>query len=109
MFVINYVARECNKRVNNRRKSRRNEFECIVFDVFQELYVSVFYTIYLVWKNGNKTMADSGFVIKDIEDSAKRKPLEFMTNFKQVSTTTSARKNSEGDEKLESFVGIEDL
>ncbi|XP_068130858.1 ELMO domain-containing protein 3 isoform X2 [Hyperolius riggenbachi] len=59
------VSRECNRRQQ-------------VFAVLNDLYVAIFYHLYHVWKTQNKTISDSGFVLKEAETFAKRKPKDLL-------------------------------
>jgi|LauGreSBDMM110SN_4_FD.fasta_scaffold559871_1 hypothetical protein len=43
-------------------------------DVAGRFYVGTFYAFYEAWLRGNKTMSDSGYVMKDIEDLCKLRP-----------------------------------
>ncbi|XP_069816791.1 ELMO domain-containing protein 3 isoform X1 [Dendropsophus ebraccatus] len=55
------VSRECNRRQQ-------------VFAVLNDLYVAIYYHLYYVWKTQNKTISDSGFILKEVEVLAKKKP-----------------------------------
>ncbi|KAM9313130.1 ELMO domain-containing protein 3 [Gastrophryne carolinensis] len=59
------VSRECNRRQQ-------------IFAVLNELYVAIFYHLYHIWKTQNKTISDSGFVLKEVEAFAKRRPKELL-------------------------------
>ncbi|XP_073478294.1 ELMO domain-containing protein 3 [Aquarana catesbeiana] len=59
------VSRECNRRQQ-------------VFAVLNDLYVAIFYHLYHVWKTQNKTISDSGFILKELETFAKRKPKDLL-------------------------------
>ncbi|XP_053575428.1 ELMO domain-containing protein 3 [Bombina bombina] len=59
------VTRECNRRQQ-------------VFAVLNDLYVAIFYHLYHVWKTQNKTISDSGFILKEIEIFAKKRPKELL-------------------------------
>ena len=37
-------------------------------------YVGTFYAFYDAWLRGNKTMSESGYVMKEIEDMCKDRP-----------------------------------
>lgn len=84
----------------------RNDFDLAVFEVFLELYVAIFHKIYYIWKTQGKTMTESGFVVKSVEDYAKKKPLDLMKNFVKL---TSKDTHSKETVKIQSFVGVEDL
>ena len=104
-------------------KYRGDGFDTVVYDVFQELYEAIFYKIYTVWVNEGKTMVDSGFVLRDIETLAKQKPIDLMKAYTEIRDksklneepfSTSSKKNKKkkdagDDEKIDSFVGVEDL
>lgn len=98
--------------MKNKSQKYRNEFDNIVFDVFQDLYVAIFNKIYTIWKNEGKTMAESGFVVKDVEDYAKSKPMVLLKQFGKRQNSRnkqSSRDGKENDDKIESFVGIDEL
>ncbi|XP_053318827.1 ELMO domain-containing protein 3 [Spea bombifrons] len=59
------VSRECNRRQQ-------------VFAVLNDLYVAIFYHLYHVWKTQNKTISDSGFILKEVESYAKRRPKDLL-------------------------------
>ncbi|KAM4677678.1 ELMO domain-containing protein 3 [Discoglossus pictus] len=59
------VSRECNRRQQ-------------VFAVLNDLYVAIFYYLYHVWKTQNKTISDSGFILREIETFAKRRPKDLL-------------------------------
>uniref|UniRef100_A0A8C5MI42 ELMO domain containing 3 n=1 Tax=Leptobrachium leishanense TaxID=445787 RepID=A0A8C5MI42_9ANUR len=59
------VSRECNRRQQ-------------VFAVLNDFYVAIYYHLYHIWKTQNKTISDSGFVLKEVESIAKRKPKDLL-------------------------------
>ncbi|NP_001072642.2 ELMO domain-containing protein 3 [Xenopus tropicalis] len=59
------VSKECNRRQQ-------------VFAVLNDFYVATFYHLYHIWKTQNKTISDSGFVLKEVESFAKRNPKELL-------------------------------
>ena len=73
MAIISFYFRECNRRRQ-------------VFEIFHELYSSIFYEIYRIWKTQHKTISDSGFVLNDVETAAKKKPIDFVRNIQRVLT-----------------------
>lgn len=48
-----------------------------VFGVVNEFYVGLYLQLYLTWKQG-KTISDSGFIIKDLEEKAKSHPADIL-------------------------------
>lgn len=40
----------------------------------QDFYTGTMYTFYNKWASGRKTMRDSGFVLREVEAAAKKKP-----------------------------------
>ena len=57
-------------------------------------------------------MTESGFVIRDIETLAKQKPMDLLKNYKKRLSSEGNKKKSgvnQDEERIESFVGIEDL
>ncbi|XP_075031106.1 ELMO domain-containing protein 3 isoform X5 [Calonectris borealis] len=55
------LSRECNRRQQ-------------VIAVLNDLYAAAFLQLYRVWKWQHKTVADSGFLLKELESSTKKKP-----------------------------------
>jgi len=119
-FLLNRISNQKMKQRQRSQKYRGEGFDMVVYDVFQELYEAIFYKIYTVWVNEGKTMLDSGFVLRDVETLAKQKPVDLMKAYTKVrdksklngesSSSTKEKKKQVGDdEKIESFVGIEDL
>lgn len=119
-IILLFYYRECNHQMKHQQRSKqyRND-EMVVYEVFQELYEAIFYKIFTIWKNEGKTMTESGFVIRDVETFAKNKPMELVKAYRKdqtegkertSSTSKSSNKKTGGDDdKIESFVGIEDL
>ncbi|NXV72771.1 ELMD3 protein, partial [Atlantisia rogersi] len=59
------LSRECNRRRQ-------------VIAVLNELYAAAFLQLYRVWKQQHKTIADSGFLLKELELSTKKKPRQLL-------------------------------
>nr|XP_060643142.1 ELMO domain-containing protein 3 [Anolis sagrei ordinatus] len=59
------LSRECNRRQQ-------------VIAVLNDLYVAVFLRLFNIWKTQQKTICDSGFVLKDLEIFAKRNPKQLL-------------------------------
>jgi len=113
------INKECNHQMKHQQKSKqyRND-DLVVYEVFQELYEAIFYKIFTIWKNEGKTMTESGFVIRDVETFAKNKPMELVKAYRKnqtdgkertTSKSSSSSKSGGDSDKIESFVGIEDL
>ena len=104
---------------HQQRSKQYRDDDMVVYKVFQELYEAIFYKIYTIWKNEGKTMTESGFVIRDVETFAKNKPMDLVKMYKKnqtegkertnSSSKSSSRKSRCDNDKIESFVGIEDL
>ncbi|GAX78447.1 hypothetical protein CEUSTIGMA_g5887.t1, partial [Chlamydomonas eustigma] len=47
-------------------------------DAAGHFYVGTFYTFYNLWLNGSKTMSESGYVLKEVEDLCKRRPQDMI-------------------------------
>jgi len=45
------------------------------------MYAAVLFNIYHVWKSQHKTISNSGFVLKDAEENARRHPDKLLTDF----------------------------
>ena len=91
-----------------------------MFEVFCELYSAIYFTIYRIWKTQHKTISDSGFVIHDVETSARKNPIQLMRNFQKamnekkvanVPTDVGPALKQGGAplEKVDKFVGVCDL
>ncbi|KAL4232066.1 ELMO domain-containing protein 3 [Mactra antiquata] len=89
----------------NKECNRRQD----VFSVINDFYTALYLQMYQVWKTKGKTIADSGFVIKDIEARAKKNPRETLKHLEEfLSKKTSvpsggAKTGSFGDNE---FVNI---
>ncbi|XP_075379873.1 ELMO domain-containing protein 3 isoform X3 [Mycteria americana] len=59
------LSRECNRRQQ-------------VIAVLNDLYAAAFLQLYRVWKWQHKTIADSGFLLKELELSTKKKPKQLL-------------------------------
>ncbi|XP_061299380.1 ELMO domain-containing protein 3 isoform X2 [Pezoporus flaviventris] len=59
------LSRECNRRQQ-------------VIAVLNDLYAAAFLRLYRVWKGQHKTIADSCFLLKELESSTKRKPKQLL-------------------------------
>ncbi|XP_053125730.1 ELMO domain-containing protein 3 isoform X2 [Hemicordylus capensis] len=59
------LSRECNRRQQ-------------VIAVLNDLYVAVFLRLFSIWKTQQKTISDSGFVLKELEAFAKRNPKQLL-------------------------------
>ncbi|NXF54901.1 ELMD3 protein, partial [Oceanites oceanicus] len=59
------LSRECNRRQQ-------------VIAVLNDLYMAAFLQLYRVWKWQHKTIADSGFLLKELELSTKKKPKQLL-------------------------------
>ncbi|KAM6191231.1 LOW QUALITY PROTEIN: ELMO domain-containing protein 3 [Sarcoramphus papa] len=60
-----HLSRECNRRQQ-------------VIAVLNDLYAAAFLRLYRVWKRQRKTVADSGFLLKELELSTKKKPKQLL-------------------------------
>ncbi|MBN3296961.1 ELMD3 protein, partial [Amia calva] len=59
------LTKECNRRQQ-------------VVGVLNDFYVATFLSLYQTWKTQNKTISDSGFVLKDVETFAKKNPKQLL-------------------------------
>ncbi|XP_032629299.1 ELMO domain-containing protein 3 [Chelonoidis abingdonii] len=60
-----HLSRECNRRQQ-------------VIAVLNDLYVATSLRLYIIWKTQQKTISDSGFVLKELEAFAKKKPKQLL-------------------------------
>lgn len=65
-----HLNKECNKRF-------------CVLPVVVDLFAALTYEYYKVWKNGGKTIRDSGYVLKDLEQKTKSSSADLINNFKK--------------------------
>ena len=55
-------------------------------------------------------MTESGFVVRDVENQAKNNPLDLVKKFHKSQTSNDRQEeSSKTDDKIESFIGIQDL
>jgi len=52
--------------------------------VFVEFYAAIYVYVYQVWKHQHKTITDSGFVLREAEKLAKKRPRELLRNLERV-------------------------
>ncbi|CAM9758051.1 unnamed protein product [Bubo scandiacus] len=71
------LSRECNRRQQ-------------VIAVLNDLYVAAFLQLYRVWKWQRKTVADSSFLLKELELSAKKKPKRLLKSLEAYVTRSPA-------------------
>ncbi|XP_019467321.1 ELMO domain-containing protein 3 isoform X1 [Meleagris gallopavo] len=69
-LVLQALREECLSRECNRRRQ--------VIAVLNDLYAAAFLQLYRVWKSQHKTIADSGFLLKELEFSTKKKPKQLL-------------------------------
>ncbi|XP_053944905.1 ELMO domain-containing protein 3 isoform X2 [Cuculus canorus] len=69
-LVIQALREECLSRECNRRQQ--------VIAVLNDLYAATFLQLYRLWKWQNKTIADSSFVLQELEFSTKKKPKQLL-------------------------------
>ncbi|NXI64721.1 ELMD3 protein, partial [Anseranas semipalmata] len=69
-IVLQALREECLSRECNRRQQ--------VITVLNDLYAAAFLQLYRVWKSQHKTIADSGFLLKELELSTKKKPKQLL-------------------------------
>ncbi|XP_021230573.1 ELMO domain-containing protein 3 isoform X6 [Numida meleagris] len=69
-LVLQALREECLSRECNRRQQ--------VIAVLNDLYAAAFLQLYRVWKSQHKTIADSGFLLKELEFSTKKKPKQLL-------------------------------
>ncbi|XP_065601121.1 ELMO domain-containing protein 3 isoform X2 [Cyrtonyx montezumae] len=72
-LVLQALREECLSRECNRRQQ--------VIAVLNDLYAAAFLQLYRVWKSQHKTIADSGFLLKELEFSTKKKPKQLLKSF----------------------------
>ncbi|ELT90409.1 hypothetical protein CAPTEDRAFT_193492 [Capitella teleta] len=85
----------------NKECNRQSE----VLSPFNDLYVSIYFHLYRLWKSGQKTIADTGFVLKDVEDLAKKSPKTLLDNLR--SHVESCKKKEVGSvEGIMNFMDV---
>ncbi|NXC77601.1 ELMD3 protein, partial [Anhinga anhinga] len=96
------LSRECNRRQQ-------------VIAVLNDLYAAAFLQLYRVWKWQHKTIADSGFLLKELELSTKKKPKQLLKSLEAYVNRSPAADGlqqpsppSGGGEEI-NFTGVCDL
>lgn len=64
----------------NKECNRRHQ----VVPVFVEFYAAIYLQVYQVWKHQHKTITDSGFVLREAEKLAKKRPRDLLRNLERV-------------------------
>ncbi|XP_052661514.1 ELMO domain-containing protein 3 isoform X4 [Harpia harpyja] len=102
-----HLSRECNRRQQ-------------VIAVLNDLYAAAFLQLYRVWKWQHKTVVDSGFLLKELELSTKKKPKQLLKSLEayvnrsptadglQQPCSPSAGSGSQPGEEIH-FMGVCDL
>eukprot|EP00794_Sanderia_malayensis_P018261 gene18261-20081_t len=107
IFREERLNKECNKRGQ-------------VFEVFNELFCSIYYQIYRTWKLGHKTIKDSGFVIEEVETAARKDPCLLIKSFQKamnerkktkvpVDNSSTEKQRNTGIERVDKFAGVCDI
>lgn len=98
----------------NKECNRRDQ----VFAVFVEFFVGIYHHVFQIWKHQHKTINDSGFVLREAEKLAKKRPRELQGNLERfLSNRQSLPKTDEDNyatktkqtEILDKFAGVCDL
>uniref|UniRef100_A0A8C4XRT9 ELMO domain containing 3 n=1 Tax=Falco tinnunculus TaxID=100819 RepID=A0A8C4XRT9_FALTI len=102
------LSRECNRRQQ-------------VIAVLNDMYTAAFLQLYHVWKWQHKTVADSGFLLKELELSTKKKPKQLLKSLEayvnkspaadglqELSPASTSGNGSRAGEEI-NFTGICDL
>ncbi|XP_058050786.1 ELMO domain-containing protein 3 isoform X4 [Ahaetulla prasina] len=71
------LSRECNRRQQ-------------VIAVLNDLYVAIFLRLFNIWKTQQKTISDSGFVLKELEAFAKKNPKQLLRHMETFMNGSSA-------------------
>lgn len=56
----------------------------VTVDVFVTFYCAVFHRLCVIWREGHKTICDSGFVLKELEKAAAKKPGSIIQDFESL-------------------------
>ncbi|KAF1445920.1 ELMO domain-containing protein 3, partial [Pygoscelis papua] len=108
-IVIQALREECLSRECNRRQQ--------VIAVLNDLYAAAFLQLYRVWKWQHKTLADSGFLLKELELSTRKKPKQLLKSLEAYVNRSPAADSlrrpsppsaSGGGEEI-NFTGVCDL
>ncbi|KAM9250306.1 ELMO domain-containing protein 3 isoform 2-T2 [Cariama cristata] len=81
-IVIQALREECLSRECNRRQQ--------VIAVLNDLYTAAFLQLYRIWKWQHKTIADSGFLLKELESSTKKKPKQLLKSLEAYMSQSPA-------------------
>ncbi|XP_033632680.1 ELMO domain-containing protein 3-like isoform X1 [Asterias rubens] len=104
-IALQCLREDCLSRECNRRKQ--------VFGVINDFYAGIFLQVYQIWKHQQKTIKDSGFVIKDVELEAKKNPRDVIKSLETYLQGHSekhggnVRPGETGDTLV--FVGVHEL
>nr|XP_034995739.1 ELMO domain-containing protein 3 isoform X1 [Zootoca vivipara] len=77
------LSRECNRRQQ-------------VIAVLNDFYVAVFLRLFNIWKAQQKTISDSGFVLKELEAFAKRNPKQLLRHLETYMNGISVSAGEDG-------------
>uniref|UniRef100_A0A8B9EQQ4 ELMO domain containing 3 n=1 Tax=Anser cygnoides TaxID=8845 RepID=A0A8B9EQQ4_ANSCY len=80
-IVLQALREECLSRECNRRQQ--------VIAVLNDVYAAAFLQLYRVWKSQHKTVADSGFLLKELELSTKKKPKQLLKSLEAYVSRSS--------------------
>ncbi|XP_066839487.1 ELMO domain-containing protein 3 isoform X3 [Anser cygnoides] len=80
-IVLQALREECLSRECNRRQQ--------VIAVLNDVYTAAFLQLYRVWKSQHKTVADSGFLLKELELSTKKKPKQLLKSLEAYVSRSS--------------------
>ncbi|NXA23324.1 ELMD3 protein, partial [Ibidorhyncha struthersii] len=81
-IVVQALREECLSRECNRRQQ--------VIAVLNDLYAAAFLQLYRVWKWQHKTLADSGFLLKELESATKKKPKQLLKSLEAYVNASAA-------------------
>ena len=85
--------------------------------MFVEFYASIYLHVYQVWKHQHKMITDSGFVLRETEKLAKKRPRDLLRNLERVLSDRQTLVITDEDisprakqpEILDRFAGVCDL
>ncbi|KAF1508524.1 ELMO domain-containing protein 3, partial [Eudyptula minor novaehollandiae] len=100
-IVIQALREECLSRECNRRQQ--------VIAVLNDLYAAAFLQLYRVWKWQHKTLADSGFLLKELELSTRKKPKQLLKSLEAYVNRSPAADGFQQPSPPSASVGGEEI
>ncbi|CAG2182150.1 unnamed protein product, partial [Oppiella nova] len=85
-----------------------NEAKCVL-KVFNWFYSGVFYQLYTIWKQKNKTIVDSGYVLKDIRKTVRKNVKQVIVDVLSYKNELETKSNAKPTEDDIAFSNLGDM